>query len=119
MPSSLLIERSGKTVAESTRATIAEPTANPATASTGRRGRAMGSSLTGGAPVAPERTAPGTGRAVEVFLSLKAWVEAAKTGQKEYPVTDTDTTILPLLPLATGVVLPGMVVTMALETEEA
>nr|MDQ6928506.1 endopeptidase La [Actinomycetota bacterium] len=34
-------------------------------------------------------------------------------------MTDTDTTILPLLPLATGVVLPGMVVTMALETEEA
>jgi ATP-dependent Lon protease len=34
-------------------------------------------------------------------------------------MTDTDTRILPLLPLATGVVLPGMVVTMALETDEA
>ncbi|HWC12454.1 MAG TPA: LON peptidase substrate-binding domain-containing protein [Acidimicrobiales bacterium] len=32
---------------------------------------------------------------------------------------DLDTTILPLLPLSTGAVLPGMVVTMALETEEA
>ncbi|MFN2609136.1 MAG: endopeptidase La [Acidimicrobiales bacterium] len=32
---------------------------------------------------------------------------------------DLDTTILPLLPLATGVVLPGMVVTMALESDEA
>ncbi len=33
------------------------------------------------------------------------------------PVTDTQ--ILPLLPLATGVVLPGMVVTLGLETAEA
>ncbi|MGI9033022.1 MAG: endopeptidase La [Acidimicrobiales bacterium] len=32
---------------------------------------------------------------------------------------DLDTTILPLLPLSTGVVLPGMVVTMALESDEA
>ncbi len=32
---------------------------------------------------------------------------------------DLDTTILPLLPLSTGAVLPGMVVTMARETEEA
>jgi len=32
---------------------------------------------------------------------------------------DTRTTALPLLPLATGVVLPGMVVTMALESDEA
>jgi ATP-dependent Lon protease len=32
---------------------------------------------------------------------------------------DLDTTILPLLPLSTGVVLPAMVVTMALETDEA
>ena len=32
---------------------------------------------------------------------------------------DTRTTALPLLPLATGVVLPGMVVTMALESQEA
>jgi ATP-dependent Lon protease len=32
---------------------------------------------------------------------------------------DLATTILPLLPLSTGAVLPGMVVTMALETEEA
>ncbi len=32
---------------------------------------------------------------------------------------DLDTTILPLLPLSNGAVLPGMVVTMALETEEA
>jgi len=32
---------------------------------------------------------------------------------------DLDTTILPLLPLSTGVVLPAMVVTMALESDEA
>ena len=32
---------------------------------------------------------------------------------------DTRTTALPLLPLATGVVLPGMVVTMAIESDEA
>jgi ATP-dependent Lon protease len=32
---------------------------------------------------------------------------------------DIETTALPLLPLTTGVVLPGMVVTMALETEES
>ena len=30
-----------------------------------------------------------------------------------------DTKILPLLPLASGVVLPGMVVTIALESDEA
>jgi len=34
-------------------------------------------------------------------------------------VPDLDTTILPLLPLSTGVVLPAMVVTMALESDEA
>ncbi|HWI03870.1 MAG TPA: LON peptidase substrate-binding domain-containing protein, partial [Acidimicrobiales bacterium] len=32
---------------------------------------------------------------------------------------DIRTSVLPLLPLATGVVLPGMVVTMAIESEEA
>jgi len=32
---------------------------------------------------------------------------------------DLDTTILPLLPLSTGVVLPAMVVTMALESDDA
>src|SRR3954471_3642527 len=32
---------------------------------------------------------------------------------------DTRTSALPLLPLATGVVLPGMVVTMAIESDEA
>ncbi len=32
---------------------------------------------------------------------------------------DIETTALPLLPLTTGVVLPGMVVTMALETDES
>ncbi len=32
---------------------------------------------------------------------------------------DLDTTVLPLLPLSTGVVLPAMVVTMALESDEA
>ena len=31
----------------------------------------------------------------------------------------TDTSVLPLLPLSSGVVLPGMVVTLALETPEA
>ncbi|HEX2274643.1 MAG TPA: endopeptidase La [Acidimicrobiales bacterium] len=34
-------------------------------------------------------------------------------------MTDLDTSILPCLPLSTGVVTPGMVVTMALETDEA
>ena len=34
-------------------------------------------------------------------------------------VDTTETTILPVLPLTSGVVLPGMVVTLALETEEA
>ena len=34
-------------------------------------------------------------------------------------MADLDTSILPCLPLSTGVVLPGMVVTMALETDEA
>jgi len=34
-------------------------------------------------------------------------------------VTTTDTLTLPLLPLTAGVVLPGMVVTLALETEES
>jgi len=41
------------------------------------------------------------------------------TERKEQPVPDLDTTILPLLPLSTGVVLPAMVVTMALESDEA
>jgi ATP-dependent Lon protease len=34
-------------------------------------------------------------------------------------MADLDTSVLPLLPLSTGVVTPGMVVTMALETDEA
>jgi ATP-dependent Lon protease len=34
-------------------------------------------------------------------------------------VTTLDTSVLPLLPLTTGVVFPGMVVTLALETDEA
>src|SRR3954452_22197509 len=38
--------------------------------------------------------------------------------QKEGPMSETTRT-LPLLPLNTGVVLPAMVVTLALETDEA
>src|SRR5688572_10412939 len=34
-------------------------------------------------------------------------------------MADLDTQILPLLPLTTGVVLPGMVVTLTLESDEA
>ena len=34
-------------------------------------------------------------------------------------MSDTQTTLLPLLPLNTGVVLPGMVVTITLESDEA
>ena len=34
-------------------------------------------------------------------------------------MTDTDTLTLPVLPLTTGVVLPQMVVTIALESDEA
>ena len=35
------------------------------------------------------------------------------------PAPQGDPVALPLLPLSTGVVLPGMVVTLALETDEA
>jgi len=35
------------------------------------------------------------------------------------PMSDLDTLTLPLLPLTTGVVLPGMVVTLTLESPEA
>src|SRR5881392_3837530 len=35
------------------------------------------------------------------------------------PMSDLDTLALPLLPLTTGVVLPGMVVTLTLESTEA
>ncbi len=34
-------------------------------------------------------------------------------------MTTLDTQILPLLPLTTGVVLPGMVVTITIESDEA
>src|SRR6476659_1076148 len=35
------------------------------------------------------------------------------------PMSDLDTLTLPLLPLTTGVVLPGMVVTLTIESDEA
>ncbi|MGZ5306226.1 MAG: LON peptidase substrate-binding domain-containing protein, partial [Actinomycetota bacterium] len=34
-------------------------------------------------------------------------------------MADIDTQVLPLLPLTTGVVLPGMVVTLTIESDEA
>jgi len=41
------------------------------------------------------------------------------TLREESTVTDTTTSTLPVLPLTTGVVLPGMVITIAVETPEA
>src|SRR5436190_13678118 len=42
-----------------------------------------------------------------------------RTLPKDYDMSDTRTELLPLLPLTQGVVLPQMVVTIALETDEA
>src|SRR5262249_32705341 len=39
--------------------------------------------------------------------------------ERKFPMADLDTLALPLLPLTTGVVLPGMVVTLTLESPEA
>ncbi|HEX2119712.1 MAG TPA: LON peptidase substrate-binding domain-containing protein, partial [Acidimicrobiales bacterium] len=59
------------------------------------------------APDGSSRPGPGAGTAaVRTLFYLLA-------------MDDIRTTALPLLPLATGVVLPGMVVTMAIESDEA
>src|SRR4051794_33405711 len=56
------------------------------------------------------------------MVSVLRWLKALNHFSPEGIMTDLDQTLdhtLPLLPLTSGVVLPGMVITMALETDEA
>ena len=46
-------------------------------------------------------------------------IETPEFDQPEIDQPEIDQQVLPLLPLTTGVVLPGMVVTLTLETDEA